>query len=130
MKGQYFLKDKKAEVFIRAPRYQDSSGVWRNGGVYPISPTPLWCYAKQNAQTISFAAGIAHVNEESRFFVFSNNAHIAQGALIRYKRTWYTVQRVDTQGDYNGDMFVYADDTAIGERPQSADIKPYDPTKI
>ena len=131
MKNQYFKKDKKAQVYVEGERYQDAYGIWHDGsGVYPIAASSLWCYARQNSQTLGFASGVAYINEESRFFVFNNNPNIKQGRLIRYKDKWFTIQRVDTNDDYNGDMFVYADDTPIGDTPKDSDIKPYDPTKL
>lgn len=130
MKNQYFKKDKKAQVYIKTDSYKDEYGVTHKGACYPISESSLWCYARQNSQTLGFGNGVAYVNEESRFFVFNKNAHIKQAALILYKEKWYTIQRVDTQDDYNGDMFVYADDTPTGDIPKSSDIKPYDPTKL
>ncbi len=130
MKNQYFTKDKKAQVYIQAGSYQDAYGIYHTGGYYPIAASSLWCYARQNSQSLGFSAGVAYVNEESRFFVFNNNAHIVQGALILYKEKWYTIQRVDTKDDYNGDMFVYADDTPSGDTPRQSDIKAYDPTKL
>jgi len=130
MKNQYFKKDKKAQVYFQSDGYKDDYGVYHKGGVYPIAASSLWCYARQNSQSLSFGNGVAYVNEESRFFVFNNNEKIKQGRLIKYKDAWYTIQRVDTADDYNGDMFVYADDTPTGEIPKQSDIKPYDPTKL
>ena len=130
MKNQYFQKDKKAEVFLKKERYQDATGVWRGGGFYPISASPLWCYARQNSQTVVFNAGVMGLNEESRLFVFNYNPKIKQNMYIRYKGAWFKTTRVDTQDDYNGDMFVYADDTPAGDTPRDTDIKPYDPTKV
>jgi len=130
MKNQYFKKDKKAQVYFQSAGYKDDYGVYHKGAYYPIAPSSLWCYARQNSQTLGFAAGVAYVNEESRFFVFNHNDHIEQGDLILYKEKWFTIQRVDTQDDYNGDMFVYADDTPSGSIPKSSDVKPYDPTKL
>lgn len=118
MKNQYFLKDKKAFVYKRGESYQDSNGVWRPGQAISISgDTPLWCYAKQNSQTLIFSAGVANVNEENRFFVFNYNPEIKQGRYILYRDQWFTIKRIDTQDDYNGDMFVYADDTPKGDLP-------------
>ena len=131
MKNQYFQKDKKAEVFFRESGYQTATGIWQQGkDFYPISEFPLWCYARQNSQTVGFHAGIIDVNEESRFFVFNYNPKVKQNMLIRYKGKWYKITRVDTQDDYNGDMFVYADDAPTGEIPKDEHVKPYDPTKV
>ena len=118
MKNQYFKKDKKAFIYKDGESYQDAYGIWHDGKAESISGnTPLWCYARQNSQTLGFSAGIAYVNEESRFFVFNNNPEIKQGRFILYRDKWFTIQRVDTRDDYNGDMFVYADDTPNGDIP-------------
>ena len=129
MKNKYFLKDKKAQIYIKTEATEDDIGNWNSGAYYPISESSLWCYARQNSQGIVwYSAGRFYANDESRFFVFNNNPLIKQGAYILYKNNWYTIKRVDTTDDYNGDMFVYADDTPLGDLPEEEDIKPYDPT--
>jgi len=119
MKNQYFLKDKTAYIYKIGASYKDEYGVTHRGQITQITGSPLWCYARQNSQSLSFTNGIAHVNEESRFFVFNYNEEIKQGCLIKYRNSWYTIQRVDTTDDYRGDMFVYADDTPLGEIPKN-----------
>ena len=64
MKNQYFKKDKKAQVYRKPLGYKDEYGVYHKGGVYPISSSSLWCYARQNSQSLSFGSGVAYVNEE------------------------------------------------------------------
>lgn len=130
MKGQYFKKDKKAQIYIRVEGEKDIYGVTQKGAYYPVGESLLWCYARQNYQRIGFTSGIAHINEEGRLFVFNNNVNIVQGAFVFYKEAWYTIIRVDTTDDYNGDMFVYVDDTPEGDIPRQSSIRAYDPTKL
>lgn len=130
MKNQYFKKDKKAQVYVTGKPIEDELGQMRPSGYYPISPISLWCYARQNSQTLSFTEGIAYINDESRFFVFNNNPLIKQATYIKYRDIWYTVSRVDTQDDYNGDMYVYASDTPIGGVPKKNDVHDYDPNQL
>jgi len=130
MKGQYFLKDKKATIYTRIPSYKDEHGVYRKGGYMPITAAPLWCYARQESQGLKYAAGQLNLNDESRMFVFNNNPHITQTCLILYRGEWYCISRVDTTDDYNGDMFIYVTEAAQGDRPKESEIVPYDPTKL
>ena len=125
MKKQYFQKDKKATVYKKAEGWYDQYGIWREGGYIPISASPLWCYTRQQSQTISFNDGNFYANDESRLFVFNYNKAIVQGNLINYKGLWYTVERVDNTDDYNTEMFVYVSDTAKGQVPSSTDLLPY-----
>lgn len=128
MKNQYFLKDKKAEVYEKTASYKDEYGVTHSGGVRPISASALWCYARQTSQNVRFHEGNFYASDETRLFVFNNNQKIKPEGLIKYKNAWFTITRVDTQDDYNGDMFVYVEDTPTGDIPKPSNILPYSTT--
>lgn len=130
MKGQYFLKDKKAMIYKRLPSTQNENGIWIKGKIMPISAAPLWCYARQESQGLKYEAGIVNLKDEDRMFVFNHNANIDQTRLILYRGAWYFITRVDTTDDYNGDMFVYVREAPLGERPKETDIEPFDPSKL
>lgn len=131
MKNQYYLKDKKATIYKRLPSTQNSNGVWIKGKVMPITAAPVWCFARQEGQSISFSSSTKiYFNDESRLFIFCNNPHIKQGDYVLYRGLWYTIQRVYTRDDYAGDMFVYVDETAQGDWPRDNELIPYDPTKL
>ena len=120
MSKEYFLKDKKAEIFARINEI-DSTGA-TSVHFTPISPAPLWCYAKQTSQNLFFAQW-AYDNEETRFFVFNYNKNIKIYNYLRYRDEWYEITRVDTENDYNGDMFVYVKDAIP---PAEGQIRPYE----
>lgn len=127
MKKQYFLKDKKAEIYKDiGPDGADNYGrplppQWR-----PISPTPLWCYSKQLSQDqryYSYSMG----REETRLFVFNYIPGIELHDLISYRGEWYLVTRVDTTDDYKGELFLYARLAVGSEEPEPEEILPYIP---
>lgn len=125
MKNQYFLKDKKADI------YKDTSSGGRDSSGYPfpsqwrpISPAPLWCYAKQLSQDqryYSHAIG----QEESRLFVFNYYPGIELYDLIKYRDEWYQITRVDTTDDYKGELFIYVKLAIGGWRPSDDEVYPY-----
>ena len=47
--------------------------------------------------------------------------------MIKYKNIWYRVTRVDTQDDYNGDVFIYVENAKGGWIPRDSEIEPYTP---
>lgn len=108
MKGKYFLKDKKCMVYRED---NQPHGVGEASELEPVSETPLWCYTKQLTQGLVAAANVIYNNNETRLFVFNYNAEITQDCYIHYREAWYKITRVDTQDDYNGEMFVYVEDT-------------------
>ena len=126
MKNQYFLKDKKAELY-RQVTAKDTSGKYPTTKKFMVAElaAPLWCYAKQTSQSLYNAASILDLTAEDRFFVFNNNAALAQRRFILYRGEWYEIDRGDRQDDYNGDMFVYANIAKLGDRPSADEVKPY-----
>lgn len=109
-KGMYFLKDKKAKVYIPD---NEPHGVFDEPE--PTYLGELWCYTKQTSQTLVAEAGVLYNNDETRLFVFNYNSQIDQTCYILYRDKWFKVNRVDTTDDYNGEMFVYVVDAPEGE---------------
>lgn len=130
MRQKYFKKDKKAMVYKVMPGTRNEYGAYTPGGYMPISDKLLWCYAKQKSQTLRYNAGIVDINTENRLFIFNNNKHIAIKDFIKYNGEWYKITRVDTDDDYNSDMYVTVEDAKVGEEPKDTEIKPYDPSKL
>ena len=126
-RGLYYQKDKKAIIykFYEDEEGQDDFG-FDSGESYfkPISPAPLWCYAKQLSQEQLYYAN-ALKSKEERLFVFNYLDNVTQGDTLYYvdKDQWYTVSRTDTTDDYNGELFVYAEKAKEGIA--SEDIRPY-----
>lgn len=123
-KGQYFLKDKKAQIYKHHDGGTDPEGFSTGGYYTPISPAALWCYTKQLSQDQLYAAH-AYWNDETRLFVFNFRDDIKQYDTLHYidKNEWYEVTRVDTTDDYNGELFVYVKNLKWGLKEE--DIKPY-----
>ena len=124
VEGQYFLKDKKAQVYKKV-------SVPNPGGKplnkwYPISDDLLWCYAKQLSQDETFYAK-TYGDAENRFFVFNHNKLIAFNDYVLYRGTWYMITRVDTTEDYNTDVFVYVKNATGGNIPSQSNVEDYDP---
>lgn len=125
--NQYFLKDKKAQIYREIAGDRDSSGL-NSGGVYPYASAPMWCYSKQINAALTFVAR-SYDTDETRFFVFNYHKGIEQYDLVLYRDVWYEITRVDTIDDYNGELFVYVKDCPRGKKPRDSEIKEYDPTK-
>ena len=123
-KGQYFLKDKKAQIYKHHKGGQDPEGFSIGDYYTPIAPAALWCYAKQLSQEQLYAAH-AYWNDETRLFVFNFRDDIKQYDTLHYidKNEWYEVTRVDTTDDYNGELFVYVKNLKWGIKEE--DIEPY-----
>jgi hypothetical protein len=122
MKNQYYLKDKKARIY-KVGTEKDSIG--QRVTVYkPYTPAPIWCYAAQLSESLTFEAR-AYGNEETRLFVFNAGTAGNLYDLVEYRGVWYEITRVDTQGDYNGDIFIYVHDCPKGKVPKASEIQPY-----
>lgn len=125
-KNHYFLKDKKAQIYKKIYQGQDESGFSLPEKYYPIAPSPIWCYSSQLSQSDIFIAH-AYSQTETRYFVFNNYKGIDLYDMINYRNEWYRVTRVDTQDDYNGDVFVYVENANSGWIPKDSEIEPYTP---
>ena len=115
---QYFLKDKKAQIY----RKYEGGGSGRSISYIPLTASALWCYTRQLTETQIFTARI-YLDDETRLFVFNFRDDIQQYDVIRYKESWYSVTRVDTMDDYNGEVFVYVKNIKIN--PKQEQIKPF-----
>lgn len=112
-KGQYFLKDKKALIYRKNERGQYYT---------PLTASAIWCYTKQLTENQIFAARM-YLDDETRLFVFNFRDDIKQYDVIKYKDAWYSITRIDTMDDYNGELFVYVKNIKIN--PKGEQIKPY-----
>lgn len=121
-KNQYFLKDKKAEIYKAHEEEKDKDGFPTDSYYTPISPAPLWCYTRQLSQDQVIYSMAFHV-EETRYFVFNYRSDITVYNLILYNGKWYEVTRVDYPEDYKTETFVYVKDVA--HAPKESSIKPY-----
>lgn len=106
-KGLYFKKDKKAQIYKRKEALNPDGYTICN--YYPVSPSPLWCYTAQLSQAIIYLNMIYNPTE-TRYFVFNNYKNIEICDAIKYQNKWYRITRIDTQDDYNGELFVYVED--------------------
>ena len=115
---KYYMKDKKADVY---EVIEDDRGTiwWR-----PITPAPMWCYSRLVSESKKYEAGIAG-ESISRDFIFNYNVKIEVDFLIKYKDTWYQIQRVDTQDDYKVDMHVTTRECPTGDLPRKNRILDY-----
>lgn len=122
MKNQYYLKDKTANIY--KPVHVQERGLMPKTYYVKRKSSPQWCYARQLSQNTIFEAK-AYGEDESRFFVFSSGTVVELYDLISYRDKWYKVTRVDTEDDYNTDVFVYAQDAPTGSVPTNETLKPY-----
>lgn len=112
-KKQYYLKDKKAQVYKSIGETTDPIGQTKTLGYMAVSPAPLWCYSKQLSQTLIFVAR-AYDIDENRLFVFNYNKLIKPYDYIEYKGSYYQITRVDTTDGYNSELFAYVKDSPRG----------------
>lgn len=103
-KSKYFLKDKKAMIY-QSTQTRTSIGDYTEYWT-PVAPSLLWCYTKQVSEDLRLRA-MAVNTDETRLFVFNYRSSVKPGNLVKYKDVWYEVTRVDTDDDYNTDMYVY-----------------------
>lgn len=120
MKNQYYLKDKKINLITKTTE-QDPLGQWKT--VYKYLANNVWAYATQLSQDQVFTAA-QYGEDESRFFVLNHRSDLDLYDFVEYRGKFYTITRVDTKDDYNGDLFIYAKDTPKGDTPKN--IQPAD----
>ena len=121
MRNQYFLKDKKVKLVTK---YSEKNPYGSYVTYYKyLSNKELWAYARQLSQDQVFEAK-TYGEDESRFFVINNRSGLKIGDFVEYKGKYYTITRLDTTDDYNGDLFIYVRDARQGDTPK--DIQPAD----
>lgn len=126
MKNQYFLKDKKAQLYKSIMNGTTPGGYSNAPSYYPVAPAPVWCYARQLSQTDIFQAQ-SFGEDETRLFVFNYYPNVEVYDMVQYRGDWYRITRVDTTDDYKGDLFVYVQNAKAAQIPRDDEIKPYTP---
>lgn len=126
MKNQYFLKDKKAQLYKRIMNGTTPGGYSNAPGYYPVAPAPIWCYARQLSQADIFQAQ-SFGEDETRLFVFNYYPNVEVYDMVQYRGSWYRITRADTTDNYKGDLFIYVQTAKAGQIPKNDEIKPYTP---
>lgn len=121
MRNQYYKKDKKVKLIAKYS-YQNAYGQYINGYKY-ISNNSFWAYATQLSQSQTFEAA-TYGDDETRFFVLNYRDDLKIYDFVEYKGKFYSITRLDTKDDYNGELFVYVKDAAKGDTPKN--IEPAD----
>lgn len=122
--GQYFKKDKKVKLIRKDSSRTDSMGFPITVYKY-ITNQSLWAYATQLSQEQVFAAA-SYGEDETRLFVLNYRNDLQLYDIVEYKGKYYSITRLDTTDDYNGELFIYAKDTPRGDTPSN--IQPADDT--
>lgn len=126
MQNQYYLKDKKAQIYKKISTQDDIGQSIKK--YYPIAPAQIWCYTRQLSQADVFQAA-SYGDSETRFFVFNYYPEVEVYDMILYKNQWYRITRVDTADDYKGDLFIYVQNAVGGWIPSDDEIEDYTPGK-
>lgn len=111
-KGIYFLKDKKAQIFKKYEMGRDADGFGGGTAYVAVAAAPLWCYARQLSEEQLYYAASFQENE-TRMFVFNFRDDVEMYDVVEYRGEYYSITRVDTQEDYNGELFIYCGKTSI-----------------
>ena len=114
MKNQYFKKDKKVKIITKTTtrdKYGQAITVYKY-----ITDASLWAYARQLSQSQELEAK-TYGDSENRFFVLNNRRDLKIYDYIEYRGKYYSITRLDTTDDYNGDLFVYVKDVDKGDTP-------------
>ena len=119
--GLYFKKDKKVKLVTKS--YTTSSSGFQTATYKYISTRSFWAYTNQLSQDQTFQAA-AYGDSETRLFVLNYRDDLKIYDFIEYKSKYYSITRLDTTDDYNGELFVYVKDAARGDTPSN--IQPAD----
>lgn len=119
--GIYFKKDKKVKLVTKY--YEKTSTGWQETHYKYISNRSFWAYTNQLSQDQTFQAA-AYGDSETRLFVLNYRDDLKIYDFVEYKGKYYSITRLDTTDDYNGELFVYVKDAARGDTP--SDIEPAD----
>lgn len=123
MKGQYFMKDKQIKL-IKRTAASNAGGYARVTYQY-MTEGFIWAYTRQLSQDQMYAAH-AHMTEEERFFVVNYRNDLKLYDMVEYKGVFYSITRLDTQDDYNTDLFIYVEKAKPGDYPRAGSILPYE----
>jgi len=118
-RNSYYLKDKKAMIYKK--RNVAEPGGMPEDKYVPIAYNPLWCYTSQLSQDRIYAAMAAGA-DENRYFVFNHLDGVEVDDSLKYNGKWYTITRVDTENDYNGETYIYCND--MYSPPADSDVLP------
>lgn len=119
--GLYFKKDKKVKLITKYS--EQSSGYMPKTHYKYISNRSFWAYTNQLSQDQTFQAA-TYGDSETRLFVLNYRDDLKIYDFVEYNGKYYSITRLDTTDDYNGELFVYVKDAARGDTP--SDIEPAD----
>ncbi len=123
MKNQYFKKDKQVRP-IRRTAKNTAAGYPKQTYQY-LTKGAIWAFTRQLSQDQKYAAH-AYMTEEERFFVVNYRNDLKLYDQIEYKGVYYSITRLDTQDDYNTDLFIYVEKAKPGDYPKPNEILPYE----
>ena len=104
IKNQYYLKDKQLNIFRKTTSYVPGQGTTN---VYKyVNSSPLWAYSSQLTQSQIFEAH-SYGENETRLFVLNYRDDLRLYDYVEYRGEYYSITRLDTKDDYNGELFVY-----------------------
>jgi len=66
------------------------------------------------------------MTDEERYFVLNYRNDLKIYDLIEYKDVFYSITRLDTEDDYNTELFVYVAKAKPGDTPKPSEILPYE----
>lgn len=116
MKNQYFLKDKKVKLVTQTTgrdNWGNSTKIFKY-----LTDESLWAYTSQLSQSETFSAS-QYGNNEVRMFVLNFRNDLKLSDFVEYKNKYYSITRLDTKDDYNGELFVYVRDATTAEAPKN-----------
>ena len=120
--GLYFKKDKKVKLITKSTRIKTELGTLEDSYKY-ISNRSFWAYTSQLSLVDTFTAHV-HGSDETRLFVLNYRSDLRIHDYIEYKEKYYTITRLDTTDDYNGELFIYVKDSPKGDMPEN--VQPAD----
>lgn len=120
MKGQYFKKDKQVKL-IRRTAQSNAGGYAKT--TYQYITGSIWAYTRQLSQDQKYAAH-AYMTDEERYFVVGYRNDLKLYDIVEYKGVFYSITRLDTEDDYNTDLFIYVEKAKPGDTPKAAEILP------
>lgn len=123
MKGQYFKKDKQVKLIKRTAT--NNAGGYARVTYQYMTEGSIWAYTRQLSQDQMYAAR-AYMTQEERFFVVNYRNDLKLYDMVEYKGVFYSITRLDTQDDYNTELFIYVEKAKPGDYPKADQILPYE----